>query len=51
MTISRTFTRAQLKTIHEVITLARTVLLIFKEWQPKKNVIGQLSVEKRMRER
>jgi hypothetical protein len=29
----------------------RVVFLIFKEWQPKENVIGQLSMEKGMRER
>ena len=32
MALSRTFTGAQLKTIQEVITLARAVSLIFKEW-------------------
>ena len=32
MALSRTFTCAQLKTIQEVITLARAVSLIFKEW-------------------
>jgi len=32
MALSRTFTGAQLKTVQEVITLARVVSLIFKEW-------------------
>jgi hypothetical protein len=32
MAISRTFTGAKLKTVQEVITLARAVSLIFKEW-------------------
>jgi len=31
MALSRTFTDAQLKTIQEVITLARAMSLIFKE--------------------